>query len=92
MTPEEFIETYKEEDFILTSLRIEGHSLYPNGSDYIHEFIQAGWRINQIAILNREEDEMQFSEGGLLSISVADADIMAPNRLANHLRILWEWI
>ena len=92
MMPEDFIETYKDERYILTSLRVEGHSRYPNGSEYIHAFIEAGWKINHLAILNKSDENMDFPSGSHISISVSDSDTIPPNRLANHLRVLWRWI
>jgi energy-coupling factor transporter ATP-binding protein EcfA2 len=92
MMPDDFIDAYKDERYILTSLRVEGQSRYPNGSEYIQAFIEAGWRINHLAILNRADENMDFPGGSQMSISVSNSDTIPPNRLANHLRVLWKWI
>ncbi len=92
ITPQDFINTIQDRNYenVLVALRLRAINIYPEASRYIEAFLNAGWTIRHIVLLNANTIHNQpantpppmiLQTGGIPS-----------NTLASQIRPVWQWL
>jgi len=96
--PNKFIEIINAEkcDYILTSLRINETGGHPKGYEYIKQFLNEGWNIVSVVILNKKQVPKGYPRGAPRPILIKNTGIelansIPANKIGSILRKRWKW-
>lgn len=95
VNPNNFIKEINllECDYVLLSLRINRCNDYcPPGYDYIRKFINNGWGIESVIILNEKKIPLGYPNGAPQPKLIRDTIDVPANEIANIIRNYWKWL
>jgi len=90
--PKEFISKHNNDKFILLSLWINSSNRYPDGIDYINEFIRNRWIIKEIVVLGRNQNNMPYKLPTNVSVRYIPNTNIPANKIAHEIRNWWNWL
>lgn len=90
-TPQQFVSEYSNEQFILVSLRVGHPNTTNNGLDYVHHFVNMGWDIRKIVVLNRNNLPFSLPTSIQTPLYIPNSKNLPANQIAHLIRNNWNW-
>lgn len=96
ITPKNFISSHRNDKHILLSLWIDQYKyknkIYPNGGDYINEFIRNGWNIREIVVLGTNSLPYTLPNKAPNLFYIPNSIKLPANEIAHEIRQRWGWL
>ena len=95
ISPGQFIQQNKGASYILLPLRVNATRRFPDGLQYILTFLQAGWVVNDIVVLNRTSLPYSLPQGAPPPYFIPQhigRRGMPANQAASIVKQRWNWL
>jgi len=92
ISPDDFMDEVKRDGSqnVLMSLWISATGTQPAGHTYIQRFIQAGWNIERVVVLD-EKDPIDLPQGCPNQQLIPGSRNLPANEIASQIRQSWQW-
>ena len=93
ISPQDFIREVQNGNYqnVLVGLWINQGNGQPNGVNYIQEFLNAGWNINQIVILGAN-NVPNLPQNTSQPNPILNSRTLPSNTIASYIRNWWQWL